>query len=63
MREFHVIAPIERRVKFRLGLDPCVFLAVLFFSFVNHGPSLLGRSPPHAPTHDANGPDGGLGPL
>ena len=29
-------------------------------SFVNHGPSLLGRSPPHAPTHNANGPDGGL---
>ena len=23
----------------------------------------LGRSPPHAPTHDANGPDGGLRPL
>ena len=62
MREFHVRAPIERRVKFRLGLDPCVFLAVLFFSFVKTSfLPLLGRSPPHAPTHDANGPDGGLG--
>ena len=43
------------------GLVPPLVFSSSLSSIIVSPP--LGRSPPHAPTHDANGPDGGLGPL
>ena len=62
MREFHR-STCRRLPKFILGFDREHRLAVDPFLSSITAPLSLGRSPPHAPTHNANGPDGGLRPL
>ena len=60
MREFHRFTCRRRLPKFILGFDREHRLAVDPFLSSITAPLFLGRSPPHAPTHNANGPDGGL---
>ena len=60
MREFHRFTCRRRLPKFILGFDREHRLAVDPFLSSITAPLSLGRSPPHAPTHNANGPDGGL---
>ena len=60
MREFHRFTCRRRLPKFILGFDREPRLAVDPFLSSITAPLSLGRSPPHAPTHNANGPDGGL---
>ena len=60
MREFHRFTCRRRLPKFILGFDREHRLAVDPFLSSITALLSLGRSPPHAPTHNANGPDGGL---
>ena len=60
MREFHRFTCRRRLPQFILGFDREHRLAVDPFLSSITAPLSLGRSPPHAPTHNANGPDGGL---